>query len=62
MCVTYFLHVNRVLLVLSGEEMQVGGNIHSDCGPDEIETDEKHDENENIYFLQFGEDVGRQKN
>lgn len=39
--------------------------MESDSGPDETEIDEERDENENVYFSQFGEDVtqvGRQKN
>lgn len=39
--------------------MQVGGGVQSDSGPNEIEIDEGHDENGNVCFLQFGEDVVR---
>ena len=39
--------------------MQVDNNMESDSGPDETEIDEERDENENVYFLQFGEDVGQ---
>ena len=33
--------------------MRVDNNMQSDKGLDEIEIDEEHDENENVYFLKL---------